>query len=186
MASASQIAAVLLRAAAKCESFRPAALLEIAGFSSGVKRSVRLVLSEADSAVLLSAAADLHIAAAVSSVFIQDVGPGWSSLVGHQTDNRAALLVLSHDDPEKLLSAELSDSKLAGALLGYPACCIDAMTRMASAADRWPFLLTSEIIPGVRIDARLNRFAAEWGGVGLIGELFPCVFRRGIRTPFSG
>jgi hypothetical protein len=59
MASASRRAAVLLHAAAKCESLRPAALLEIAAFAQATKPALRFVVSPRDSPILLNAATEL-------------------------------------------------------------------------------------------------------------------------------
>jgi hypothetical protein len=71
-----------------------------------------------------------------------------------------------------LANAELSDSAAAGRLLGYPECCVEAISVIAGASSQWALhLLRGHAAP---VDARLNRFAAEWGGIGLLGELFPC------------
>ena len=172
MASANRNATALLRSAAVCTSLRPANLLEITAFAKGVKPSLRFVVSPGDAAILLGSAKMLGLAACSRGVFLATAVGTWNEMVTYRTQNPAELVVISHDDPHTVLDAELSDSTEAGLLLGYPQCCMRSISNLAKAAGNWPFALLSG--SGACIDARLNRFAAEWGGIGLIGELFPC------------
>lgn len=173
MMPAARVAAGLLCAAAKCESLPPAALLEIAAFAEATKPSLRFVVSPKDSAILVSTATELGFAARSRGIFLSPVNSTWNDIVLHPTDKRAEVVVIGHDhNADRLLAAELSDASEAGILLGYPECCVRSLPQLAAKADKWTFALLSNA--GPRIDARLNRFAAAWGGIGVIGELFPC------------
>ncbi len=173
MASASRRATILLRAAAKCQSLRPAALLEIAAFAQATKPSLRFVVSAEDSAILQCAAIELGCATCSRSIFLSAVSGSWNDIVAHRTSRQSELVVIADNhNADRLLEAELSNSTEAGTLLGYPKCCVTSLPRLAASPERWPLTLLST--GGSRVDARLNRFAAEWGGIGLIGELFPC------------
>lgn len=166
---------MLLRTAATCESLRPASLLEIAAFSLGIKPALRFVVSDADATALLKAASDLALDAHSVGIFLQKTSGGWQSIVPYTTDDAAALVGITHcNNAKALVTAEMSDATEAGIFLGYPECCVRSLSRLQAAASRWPLVLLSEVPRDTRIDARLNRFAAEWGGIGLIGELFPC------------
>ncbi len=173
MVSVSHIAAGLLREAACCRSLRPAVLPEIAAFASESKPSLRFVLNRNDAARLDVAATGLGLVARTKRIYLAPKGNGWNEIVPHPTKTSQDLIVITHDNgAEKLLDAELTDSAEAGLLLGYPECCVRAISRIAATSGQWALhLLKGADKP---IDARLNRFAAEWGGIGLIGELFPC------------
>ncbi|WJI79378.1 MULTISPECIES: DUF483 domain-containing protein [unclassified Mesorhizobium] len=106
-------------------------------------------------------------------IFLSSKGNGWNEIVSGPTESSQELIVITRDNSAgRLLDAELIDAVEAGLLLGYPECCVRALSGIAAAADQWALhLLENANKP---INARLNRFAAEWGGIGLIGELFPC------------
>lgn len=176
MALASRKATILLRAAAKCQSLRPAALLEIAAFAQATKPSLRFVVSAEDSAILQCAAIELGCVTCSRSIYLSAISGSWNDIVPYRTSRQAELVVIADDHmADRLLEAELSNSAEAGILLGYPECCVTSLPRLAESPERWPFALLST--GAARVDARLNRFAAEWGGIGLIGELFPCSLR---------
>lgn len=171
--SSVDIVASIFRAAAQCPSLRPAVLPEIAAFAVGAKPSLRFVVSADDASLLHTSATDVGLISCSKSVFLASVGNGWYDIVDYSTNVSQELIVISSDkSAEKLLAAELCDPGEAGYLLGYPECCVRAISGLAATSDQWAIhLLKGASMP---IDARLNRFAAEWGGIGLIGELFPC------------
>ncbi|MBZ9864236.1 DUF483 domain-containing protein [Mesorhizobium sp. CA15] len=173
MLSDFQVAADLLRAAASCRSLRPAVLPEIAAFANAAKPSLRFVVSSSDAARLQAASTGLGMAVRTKRVFLAPKGNGWSQVVSTPTKRCRDLIVITRDNSaERLLDAELLDPIQAGLLLGYPECCVRAVSGIAAASDKWALHLLKDA--DRPINARLNRFAAEWGGIGLIGELFPC------------
>jgi hypothetical protein len=97
------------------------------------------------------------------------------NLVNYKTDQKRALIVIAHDGLASiLLKAETKDAESAGKLLGYPSCCVGAFAKLAEKGGSWGKALASTARDAQAIDARCNRYAAEWGGIGLLGELFPC------------
>jgi len=76
-------------------------------------------------------------------------------------------------DPCEVLEAEEKGQiDKAGALLGYPNCCINAIDELNSSGDRWPLLLLERTIG--QANGYANRLASVWGGTSFTGELFPC------------
>jgi hypothetical protein len=150
-------------------------LLEIAGFSYGSKPALRFVVDKEDSITLLTAAAEIKLPSCAQQVYLQNQGGSWTELVSEPTACAAELVVISHSsNASEILGAELTDPVAAGKLLGYPECCAQSVTILSSIARDWPLKLLSGLPSGSFVNARLNRFAAEWGGTSLIGELFPC------------
>ncbi len=175
MPSFSDIAAGLLNAAATLTSLRPSVLPEIVAFAAGEKPSLRVVLEPEDESVLLLKASRLGLSVATKPVYLESKGGSWFSLVDHETDRKRALVVIAQGDlARKLLHAETCDAEQAGKLLGYPACCVKAFPHLAEKGGLWGRTLASTARDMQAIDARCNRYAAEWGGIGLLGELFPC------------
>lgn len=174
--SKSHVAADLLRAAACCSSLRLAVLPEIAAFAEGTKPSLRFVVSPQDAARLGTAAMGIGLPVRTRRVFLVSKRNGWSEIVHHRTKKAQELIVITRDaGAGRLLDAELTAPGEAGILLGYPECCV----RGSSAGETDPDLWALRLLQGAEglVDARLNRFAAEWGGIGVIGELFPCSLR---------
>lgn len=167
------VAAYLLRAASQCSTLRPATLLEIAAFAVGTKPALRFVVSNTDAQTLVDCSAALGLVSETAQTFVEPKANGWSELVCRPTSVSQTLVVITKDSRAgNLLQAEVSDPLDAGILLGYPDCCVRSLDRLSAAAEQWALhLLDGAVSP---INARVNRFAAEWGGVGLIGELFPC------------
>ena len=173
--NASIEAASLLKTVAHCCSVRPAALLEVAAFCGRRKPALRLVLDEPDAVALKTAASLLGIGVADTRIGLQHRGNSWSNVVSAEADAEATLLVLSREFPASdLLKAEQENAADAGALLGYPDCCVKAITELNIAGPSWSLVLLRHHNFGTPVDARLNRFAAECGRIGLIGEMFPC------------
>jgi len=173
LSSATEVATGLIRAAVSCSSLRPAVLLEIAGFACNRKPALRFVVDEVDAKSLVKAAEALELYSCINKIFISEKRNGWSEIVSTPTPVSQSLICIDHDGrAEKLMDAELADGNQAGLMLGYPVCCVKALAETSAAAENWAIrLLCDAKIP---VNARLNRFAAEWGGIGLIGELFPC------------
>jgi len=175
MPHSTRLAATLLEAAAACPSFRPCALLEIAAFSFSEKPSLRFVVAPDEETHFRSAADSLGLKWASAPVYLEPEGHNWFSIVSRRTNNRRSLVVVTHDvSPSSLLDAETRDSDLAGSYLGYPPCCVRAFARLTASPGKWAQVLADTARDKSSIDARCNRFAAEWGGIGLLGELFPC------------
>ena len=173
MQSAVGLSATLLRVASRCPTLRPATYLEIAAFAAGVKPAVRFVVSRHDAERLHAAARSLGLCFGHDEVFIVPHANGWNEVVSYQTPNSQSLVVLTHNaTASTLIRAEINDPMRAGEMLGYPACCVDALADISAAGEKWAIRLLEQAPEP--INARLNRFAAEWGGIGLMGELFPC------------
>ena len=132
----------------------------------------------ADAATLQNVAVGLGLEVAQRTIWLKYRGGSWTSVVTDATEESARLLVLArHGSATDLLNAELENTAAAGAMLGYPACCVHGVLKLGDARARWPSILLEEYESTKPIDARVNRFAAEWGGIGLIGEMFPCSLR---------
>lgn len=173
--SSTSLAAALLEVAATSRSLRPCALLEVAAFAAGEKPALRFVLDPGDETGFLRTACAFGLDLATRCVFLESRGGSWFSLVPYRTERERLLVVIAAaDHAERLVEAETLDSERAGVMLGYPACCVKAFQRLAEAGGRWGQALSATAVDARAIDARCNRFAAEWGGIGVMGELFPC------------
>ncbi len=181
-------AVALFRTASKTSSLRPSALLEIAALCAGVKPSLRLVLNPEDSDMIAAAVEKAGLQSAVRGARVQHEGGTWSSLVEGGGGERVSVVAISESPSaaSEVLAAEFSDPELAGRLLGYPQCCVLALPRLSEAGGRWPFALLQDRASPLPIDARLNRFAAEWGGIGLLGEMFPCSLECTAAAEYAG
>lgn len=167
----------LLRTVSRCASIRPSVLLETAAFGMGAKPALRFTVDESDADALEHSCAKAGIPTASRRVYLEPLGGTWTQIVPHRTESYCILVVIGQTSrmSRELLKRELVDSEGAGRLLGYPPCCLAAFPRLAQAGATWPFvLLESALESRTAVDARCNRFAADWGGIGLIGELFPC------------
>jgi hypothetical protein len=170
------VATALLEAAAKSASCRPCCLPEIAAFAIGAKPALRLVLDMQDEAHFRGAALSANLELASTSIYLEPKGGSWFSLVKHPTGMQRTLVVIAKErlGASLLIDAESTNSAQAGDLLGYPACCVAAFERFSSEGVEWARALAASARDCRAIDARCNRYAAEWGGIGLLGELFPC------------
>lgn len=80
---------------------------------------------------------------------------------------------LGNNDPDTVLVAEENGRiDVAGALLGYPKCCIDAIDELNNSGQKWPLLLLKRTNGPTA--GYVNRLASVWGGTTFTGELFPC------------
>lgn len=168
-------AVALLAAASRCDSLRPCSLLEIAAFAAREKPALRFVLAPDDENHFSSVVPKLGMALVTTPVYLEPRGGSWFSLVQHKTNQRRTLVVIAPDEgADLLMEAECTDVERAGDLLGYPRCCVKAFQRLSEHGGQWGQALAATVSKAEFIDARCNRYAAEWGGVGLLGELFPC------------
>ena len=165
-----------LVAAAQSSSVRPSSLLEILAFAVGAKPALRLVVDTSDAEHLERALTEIGVSYVANSVFLEAAGGTWNNIVTRHTDSAARMIVCASSitSAHCLLDAELNDPALAGRLLGYPDCCTVRFETFAKTGAQWPFALLETVADQHRIDARCNRFSADWGGMGLLGELFPC------------
>jgi hypothetical protein len=141
----------------------------------GLKPSLRFIVDRNDAADLGQAARRSSLGFASKDVWLRKRGGTWANIVDADGDFISTMAVITRQtSAEHLLETEQADAQSAGALLGYPACCVRAVARHDAAGALWPLQFLSGLSPVHKIDSRLNRMAAEWGGVGLLGELFPC------------
>ncbi len=180
-------AATLLRAASKITSLRPSALPEIAAFCARVKPSLRLVLHPEDAVVVAHAVEEADFRYATRMAHVEHKGGTWSSLVAGTGDETVSVLTVAESQSvaAEVLDAEFADLRHAGRLLGYPECCVLAFPELSEAGGDWPFAMLSDLPPDSPLDARLNRFAAEWGGIGLLGEMYPCSLKCAAATDYA-
>jgi len=180
-------AATLFRAASKTTSLRPSALPEVAAFCARAKPSLRLVLDPEDAALIADAAEKADFQSAMRSAYILHDAGTWTNVVTMPTDEVVSVLVVAESQSlaSEILDAEFSDQQHAGRLLGYPDCCVLAFPELAARGGNWPFAMLGDLPPGSPIDARLNRFAADWGGIALLGEMYPCSLKCGAAIDYA-
>lgn len=171
-----RIAASLLRAAMRSKSFRPSAFLEIPAFAAGNKPLLRFVLESPDDLYFTDACKELSLGFASKVIYLKSEGGSWFSIVKYPTEKTRVLVVIGKDQGacNELLEVETLDASIAGRMLGYPSCCVRAFPSLAEYGGQWGFSLAKTAKVTSEIDALTNRYAAEWGGGSLIGELFPC------------
>lgn len=113
----------------------------------------------------------MGLIARTRQVYVSKSVNNWSTIVPQPTSTSLALIAIGNS-AIRLIDAEMSSADEAGTLLGYPKCCVVGMRTLAGVSGQWALhLLKNADQP---VNARLNRFAAEWGGIGVIGELYPC------------
>lgn len=102
----------------------------------------------------------------------------WTVLSPEAGDD-IALLVYGRavEDVERLCAAEVDgDPTVAGRLLGYPACCIEAYGQHASSPATWVERTLANSGAGP-YPCWANRLPLQRGAATFIGELYPCSFR---------
>ncbi len=62
----------------------------------------------------------------------------------------------------------------AGAYLGYPKCCINNIEKINSLNSKWATFYLNQFLEIKFANHFTNRFPITWGGISIIGELFPC------------
>jgi len=113
-------------------------------------------------------------------VLTRHVGGSWSCIgssaeFSSDKTEDGNIIVLGWDSGlvEEILDAESENTTEAGALFGYPPCCVRAVHALAQAGAAWPAELMRRS-PKIGRTAKANRLAADWGGLSPVGELFPC------------
>jgi hypothetical protein len=170
------VAARLLRVAAVCNSIRPSMLLELVAFATGSKPGLRFVVESDELGALVGGLDDAAIPWASRAVHLEPAGGTWTNVVSYETPSRRVLVGCGRSRAlaSEIVAAELDDPIEAGRMLGYPECCVRAFGELTRAGASWPQHLLAVSGHPRLVNARCNRFAADWGGIGLIGELFPC------------
>lgn len=76
---------------------------------------------------------------------------------------------------EDFEKAELyGDVEMAGQYLGYPSCCIKNIEVINSLSDLWAIHYLDDYARFNNASLFTNRFPITWGGMSIVGELFPC------------
>jgi len=71
--------------------------------------------------------------------------------------------------------AELyGDVEKAGEYLGYPICCIKNISNINILKEMWANFYLKDYTKMKNANLFTNRFPITWGGMSIIGELFPC------------
>ena len=176
---ARQIAHALL-SLVKMPGAPPSLVPEIGLFAVGRKPVLRLVVDSFPTRTPLRRLMAAGLTVRQLPVSSRYVGGSWSTLAAMSTDLRAdespgEMLVIARRAllADRFAEAEFSDHRVAGELLGYPQCCIEAVRDYEAAGGRWPQRL-ARTASSTSVDARANRLAADWGGISPVGELFPC------------
>lgn len=152
---------------------------EVARFALRRKRAVRFFCPESTDRVA-SALSRFVPHVGRKPVLTRHVGGSWSCIESPAdlSGDRMAdgnIIVLGWDSGlvADVLAAEIESTKEAGALFGYPECCIGAVDGLAQAGAAWPAELVrrSQELGGT---AKSNRLPVDWGGLSPVGELFPC------------
>jgi hypothetical protein len=170
------VASLLLKAAMRSRSFRPSAYLEIPAFALGSKPMLRFVLENPEDANFKEACEALSLGFSSKLIYLKSEGASWFSIVDYPTDKARALIVIgaNQNSCDQLLEVETLDASYAGQMLGYPSCCVESFPLLAKHGGQWGHVLAKTADSCSNINALTNRYAAEWGGGSLIGELFPC------------
>ena len=156
----------------------PAKLLEITALAINAKPALRFVVAPTDLDIIATAASNLGLGISSLPIFLNRADSQWALLTKRDTGDGAVLVALTQDNSaDEMARSELSNPQEAGIRLGYPRCCAQAVSRIAALGPNWPWVFLEEAMITGPLDARLNRFAAMWGGIGLLGELFPCSLR---------
>ena len=96
--------------------------LEMLEVSHGVKRAARFVIHTDEVAEHYEAAHSLGLIARRAPYTLTSIGSDANYLIRGEGDY--TVLVVARDDPSFVLDLE-GDHRALGALLGYPACCVD-------------------------------------------------------------
>jgi hypothetical protein len=79
-------------------------------------------------------------------------------------------------DLEEFEHAELyGDVEKAGIFLGYPSCCTRNIAIINDLNEFWANYYLNDYLKNSLVANHLtNRFPITWGGISIVGELFPC------------
>lgn len=155
-----------------------AVLPESARFALGEKRVVRVVAPSAAQEEYCQAMDRVGVHCVPQQLAVSSSSGTWQVISQPDLDRKAELigLYLSQDlgAATDAAFADIYDADTAGALFGYPACCVAAVTDLEHAGSRWPEQLVKQSGPPINWHASANRIVADWGGISPVGELFPC------------
>ena len=98
------------------------------------------------------------------------------NLEGEYVKVRMLSISSSMKELEEFEYAEMyGDVEKAGIFLGYPSCCTKNITTINNLNKLWATYYLNDYLKNSRAANHLtNRFPLTWGGISIIGELFPC------------
>jgi len=157
---------------------------EFISFLKGNKKILRIVIDNNEklfnNSLFLSNNIHVKEAKLYSSKQKNSFGSLVASINSEDSDNYSEVRMFSiskfKDELIEFEKAELyGDIEKAGEFLGYPICCIKNIYKINDLKDLWAtFYLNDYEKMNKTASIYTNRFPITWGGVSIVGELFPC------------
>lgn len=157
---------------------------EFISFLKGRKTIIRIVIDNSNNPFNHRLFQKYGYFAKESTLFSSKQKNSFGSLVSSIDENlkdeylkvRMFSISSSKKDLEDFEYAEMyGDVEKAGIFLGYPSCCTKNITTINNLNELWATYYLNDFIKNKRVaNHHTNRFPITWGGISIVGELFPC------------
>lgn len=156
---------------------------EFISFLRGRKRILRIVVDDCNQSFDDSLFYKYGLYVSQVDLFSSKQKNSFGSLVPEIDDrdykhfNKVKMFSISKFEKElnDFQQAELfGDVEKAGAYLGYPTCCVKNISIINSLQGLWATFYLEDFIRNSEANLFTNRFPITWGGISIVGELFPC------------
>ena len=157
---------------------------EFVSFIKGHKKILRIVIDNNDMMFNTSLFLNKGFHVKQVKLYCSNQKNSFGSLVtsinSEDSDNYSEVKMFSiskfKDELIDFEKAELyGDVEKAGKFLGYPTCCVNNISKINDLKDLWAtFYLNDYIKMNKTASKYTNRFPITWGGISIVGELFPC------------
>lgn len=156
---------------------------EFISFLRGNKRILRIVVDDSSKPFNTPLFLDNGFYVSQKELFCSKQKNSFGSLVTNievehlKNYNKVTMFSISRlrNELKDFEKAELfGDVEKAGEYLGYPSCCIKNIGVINSLSDLWATHYLDDYARFNNASLFTNRFPITWGGMSIVGELFPC------------
>lgn len=156
---------------------------EFISFLNGRKKIIRIVVDKSNNLFDFDLFSNFGFYVKESTLFSSLENNSFGSLVS-RIDNleqnqysevKMYSISRSIKELEEFEFAEVyGDILKAGNYLGYPKCCINNVEKINTLNSKWATFYLEQFHKIKIANHFTNRFPITWGGISIIGELFPC------------
>lgn len=160
-----------------------AVLPEFISFLCGRKKIVRIIVDQSDQVIDIPLLQKYGFYTRETSLYTTKSSNSYSCMVtsteGFGINELTEICMYSISksavDLEDFENCELyGDSEKAGFYLGYPKCCVENLEKVNAIGAKWGIFYLEDFISQKKASLFCNRFPISWGGISIVGELFPC------------
>jgi len=158
-------------------------LPEFISFLSKNKGIIRIVVDNSDNPFDLNLFHQAGFIVSEKSLFSQSIGNSFGNLISEvnglnkneYTEVKMFSIARDKYALDSFEKAEIEGDVLkAGTLLGYPSCCVNNVEQINQLGANWGLYYLDDYHNNNKASLFTNRFPIAWGGISIVGELFPC------------